>query len=124
MNPAMLTKREYAISTSENPFFKDYHHINWYSALDLLRSKKSVKLCDFYDTTSSAGEWGGYIVQELNGTNYLILFSQTGRGAFSMGGYTIYTDDKPLASWQGEMNRDDVENIIDEHMNFLWEAYR
>lgn len=123
MNKALLTSREYAISL-DNPFFKDYRRINWYCALDLLRSKKSVKMCDFYDTTNSGGEWGGYIVQELNGTSYLILFSQEGRGAFSMGGYTIYTDTAPIASWRGEMDRDSVETIISDHITELNRIYR
>jgi hypothetical protein len=65
------------------------------------------------ETTSSAGDWSGYIVQKINGTFYLIPFWQENR-AWNGGGYTFGTG-RALASWKGEnISRDEIYEILAE----------
>lgn len=93
--------------------------VNWFSALHKLREYPSVQIVDFYDTTSSAGDWGGYIVQKIKKTSYLILFSQENN--YPSYGYTIYTDDHISASWNFDATKDDAESILADILAEIYE---
>lgn len=94
----LLTDRTYVLNEG-----------NWYSSLEKLRSFPSVEMANFYNTTSSAGDWEGYLVQKHREQRYLILFSQTNN--WPRGGFTIVTD-KVIDTWKGELYRGPVETLV------------
>ena len=108
----LLTEHEYLIDR-DNP---DERYVTWYSALHKLESFKSVVDADWTNTCSSAGDWDGYVVQRINGRNYLIPISQENN--YPCPGYTLYTG-RLLASWIGEYNKDDAINILSDCMEVL-----
>lgn len=109
-HPAMLINRTYNLNQDD--------HVNWYTSLKHVRSYPSVRLVDFYNTTSSAGDWQGYILQQIKGKYYLILFSQENN--YPKYGYTIYTDDHPLSILDHAIDRDECDEIISEYMELLY----
>lgn len=88
--------------------------VSWYSALDYFRKFKSVYRVDFYNTCSSAGDWEGYIVQRIKNRFYMILFSQENNWPRS--GYSVCTGENVIASWDGEISRDDIDSVLDEYL--------
>lgn len=87
---------------------------NWHSILNKLREFKSVEFANFFDTTSSAGDWGGFIVQKIKDVRYLILFYQENN--FPRSGFTITTESHPLSKWNGLLQPHDVLEIISDYM--------
>ena len=75
---ALLVNREWNI---------DGH---WYAPSEHLESYKSVKRVELVDTTSSAGDWNGFFIQELNGRCYCIPFWQENN--YPSSGFTLYTE--------------------------------
>lgn len=109
MDKRLLTEREF--NTLDFPNLPE----SWYAAREHFQGFKSVVRADYYDTCSSAGDWGGYIEQVLNKTTYLILFSQTNN--YPHAGYTVNTG-KAIATWQGDLTKDEVYQIIEEHNSY------
>lgn len=65
-------------------------HNSWYGGLKLLKSNySSIAKADFNDTTSSAGDWSGYILQKIGSTYYCIPAFQENQ--YPSGGYKTYT---------------------------------
>lgn len=62
----------------------------WYDPKRFLESKKSVEKVYLVDTTSSAGDWGGIIVQVLNGYVYFIRFYQVNEWF----GFSVTTEER------------------------------
>ena len=98
-NKALLTNRTWDTSNFEN--LGD----SWYTPREILQSFKSVKDVVLYDTCSSAGDWSGFFVQELNKTKHVITFGQTNN--YPHGGYTLFTNGVAI-SFQGEWDIDDL----------------
>jgi hypothetical protein len=49
----------------------------WFSPKRFIKENfKSVVFCDHIETTSSAGDWTGLIIQKVNNKLHVILFSQ------------------------------------------------
>ena len=63
----------------------------WHAPAEYLRSFKSVKQVKYLDTTSSAGDWSGLLIQKLRNRTYLIGFCQENN--FPRGGFTLYIGD-------------------------------
>ncbi len=67
--------------------------LTWFSPAEYLKRRyASVVDAGLYECSSSAGDWGGYLIQKIGRTFYLILFQQENlcpRNAFS-----VTTDDK------------------------------
>jgi hypothetical protein len=84
---------------------------SWYAALRYFEGFKSVVSCDFYNTSSSAGDWEGYIQQKINGHYYIILFSQSNNCNWPHGGYTLYTGDISASS-ESAFDEDTINQII------------
>jgi hypothetical protein len=62
---------------------------NWYAPEKHFRSYKSVEKCDLFDTTSSAGDWSGYIIQRVSKSRIdLLLWTQENDGG---GGFLVNT---------------------------------
>lgn len=85
--------------------------VTWYSPSHFLESFKSVDHVELWNTTSSAGDWEGFILQKIQDNFYLIPFSQENRG-LNKGGYTLYTGNV-LLSWKGEIPLEEVYNLYD-----------
>lgn len=102
----LLVNREYLIDR-DNP---DQRYVNWYSALRYLENYKSVVDTEWTNMCSSAGDWEGYVVQRINGRNYLIPISQDNN--YPRAGFTLYTGGL-LASWEGEYKRADALEIFE-----------
>ena len=107
----LLTSRKYVVD-EKNSLDK---RITWYSALHLLKNYKSVVSAEWTNTSSSAGDWDGYLVQHIGNHNFLIpIFQENNYPRF---GYTLYTGDL-IASWKGEYKQDDALNIYLECMEY------
>lgn len=79
---------------------KCLYHNKWFEGLNQLENRyPSIKKSGFYDTSSSAGDWNGYILQKAGYTYYAIPVSQENRypkdGLFTKTGdyytYVFYT---------------------------------
>lgn len=107
----LLTNRKYLIDQGS----PEHKYINWYSALHFLENYKSVIKTEWTNTSSSAGDWDGYLVQHIGNCNFLIaIFQENNYPRF---GYTLYTGDL-LASWKGEFKDDDAFSIYLEYMEY------
>ena len=100
MNKRLLINRK--INTADFPKLRD----SWYAPRDYFSQFKSVRDVNLYNN------WDGYIEQKFGKTSYLILFSQENNWPHS--GFTAYTGDI-IASWQGDMTREEVYQIIEDH---------
>jgi hypothetical protein len=69
---------------------------SWYTVHDLFKKFTSVKCVNFTNTSSSAGDWEGYIVQKINNRSYVISFWQENNYPYK--GFTIHTE-KPVFSF-------------------------
>lgn len=67
---------------------------------------QSVMEVKYTDWTSSAGDWSGYIVQQIGNVSYMIPFSQTNNHPRS--GFTVHTG-KRTFTWTGEIDREVIE---------------
>ena len=92
--------------------------VGWYSPRDFINDFASVQKVDFWDTMSSAGDWGGYFIQKIKNTSYLIPFSQLNN--YPKNGYTLFTGEI-IASWQGEIIPDDIDNMVQYFYEFGYE---
>lgn len=80
----------------------------WYEPLNVMRNGyKSIVYGEYMDTTSSAGDWGGYIVQKLGESYYGIPFVQENLhheiGFFSVTTMDVVAKAKSLRECQSEM---------------------
>lgn len=75
------------------------HRCTWYSPLEYLKDRyPSVVKAEHTDTTSTAGDWPGYIVQQVRKTFFLIPFSQENRTPYD--GFVVTTADGWLLKGQ------------------------
>ena len=69
-----------------------YGHTRTSDVKEFIKDKyKSVVNVEFCETTSSAGNWSGLIIQELRGKCYAIPFSIENR--YPDDGFNVYTGD-------------------------------
>lgn len=94
----LLVSKEYVTKTN-----------NWYAPLSEFWEKyKSIYAAKHMDTSSSAGDWSGYIVQRIGNKAYAIAFSQENN--YPGDGFTFYTMDYPF--YVGNVNDPNlIENI-------------
>jgi len=87
---------------------------NWYAPKEFLNNKfKSVVKSNLYDTSSSAGDWGGWFIQKIGKVFYLIMFYQENN--YSHSGFTLFTGNHPVTSWNdndGEKTNDEIYSIL------------
>lgn len=84
---------------------------SWYAPREYFQRFKSVQDVHLFDTTSSAGDWQGYILQKIGARSYVIIFSQSNNYPYE--GFTAYTNERPLISFLGEMTRDQILDAIE-----------
>lgn len=64
----------------------------WYDPINFIKDKfQSVVYCKYYNTSSSAGDWSGLIIQKLNGKLLIINFSQENN--YPSSGFDVITGD-------------------------------
>ena len=109
-------------------------HDNWYEGLKLLKSKYiSIVKAEFYETTSSAGDWTGYILQKTGTTYYCIPVYQENmypnRGYKTYTGnsniyvfYTKYVDIEPSDIWKILMGST-LEQFPLEILRHMWQLF-
>lgn len=86
---------------------------NWYAPLNLLLYYKNVVKAAHYDTTSSAGDWGGYFIQQTSKCRYaLILFWQENR--YPKRGYKVNTDNKVLHTFKALPRKEEILSVIND----------
>lgn len=86
----LLTGRKFIVTSNDIP-----GRITWYSPLTYLKDRyPSVIEATHYDTTSSAGDWNGYVIQYVRKKYYLTLFHQENR--YPKEGFSVKTADKWL----------------------------
>lgn len=100
----ILTSREYNTAN-----YEDLPR-SWYAPEQLLERFKSVEYAYLTNTTSTAGDWQGFIVQRIKGRGYVIPFSQYNN--YPHAGFTVYTSDHPVFTFDGEMSREDIINEL------------
>lgn len=105
MLKSVLCNRSY--NTADNDNLRD----SWYACLDLFRLFPSVVDVHLLDTTSSSGDWQGYIMQKIGNRWHIILFEQENN--YPHKGFTVRTDNKPVISSSYPMNRDEIIGYIE-----------
>ena len=88
-------------------------HVNgtWYSPEKRLQEYNSVVMTELTDTTSSAGDWTGYLIQKIFKKFHLIIFSQendypNGRG------FTLKTGEDVVATFDKLPTKEQVYNLL------------
>lgn len=83
----------------------------WYEPQEFLMNFKSVVRAEYLDTTSSSGDWTGYILQKFGKNFYIILFWQT--NSYPDSGFDIVTDAHEMYAFSGkEPTRKELEDLI------------
>lgn len=85
----------------------------WMDAKDKFNKYPSVEMADYFDTSSSAGDWNGYVVQRINRYYYIIPFSQSNNYPYY--GYTIQTA-KPIV----RLDHKPTAEMVWEYIEELW----
>lgn len=96
----LLTGKE--INTAD---YKDLPR-SWYAPREFFTRYKSVVGCVLTDTTSSAGDWSGYIAQKRSKRTYIIPFSQSNNYPYA--GFTAFTSEIPAISYVGDMSEKEI----------------
>lgn len=105
MLKSVLCNREY--NTANNDNLRD----SWYACLDLFRLFPSVVNVHLLNTTSSSGDWQGYIVQKLGNKWYVILFEQENNYPYK--GFMVRTDNKPAIVASHAMSDEEIIDYIE-----------
>lgn len=70
----ILTEREFLVTSKDT----DGARLTWFSHQNFLRKKfSSILRVELVDTTSSCGDWGGFILQRHGNTVMAINYCQT-----------------------------------------------
>ena len=90
---------------------------NWYAPMQFLKRFKSVIRVELTDTTSSAGDWSGHLVQRSGNRCHFIMFSQVNNWPRS-NGFTLTTDEKDINfDYNKEFFVKDCESIYEDLIN-------
>jgi len=85
---------------------------NWYAPLSKLKEYSSVVNVALYDTTSSAGDWSGFLVQKMGKKRYdLILFNQYNNWP-SESGFNVHTT--LLCQCNSKLTNEEIYKLIEE----------
>ena len=71
---------------------------NWYAPIRELKEKySSIIHAQFMNTTSSAGDWSGFIIQKV-GKDSAVAIAFWQENNYPNAGFTLYTADEPFYS--------------------------
>lgn len=83
----LLTNKTFASKTN-----------NWYAAIKEFKNRyPSVIYYEFMNTTSSAGDWDGFLIQKL-GRNKAVAIGFSQQNNYPGAGFTLYTAEHPFYS--------------------------
>lgn len=82
---------------------------DWYHTKQQLLSKPSVVFAEYYETSSSSGDWSGYFLQKIGRTYHLILFTQD--NLYPEDGFELVTGEA-IHTFKSEPNKSDVAKVI------------
>lgn len=69
---------------------------NWYApSREFSEKHKSVEAMELMDTTSSAGDWEGFLIQKI-GKNTMVAIGFYQENNYPHAGFTLYTAEKPF----------------------------
>ncbi len=95
---------------------------NWFAPRNFLRDNfEDVVFCDHINTTSSAGNWEGLILQRQQDKVNVILFSQ--ENCFPNDGFSLSTAEKPFMEISGVKENADYRAIFNEAAQAAFEMY-
>lgn len=109
-NKRLLINREWHISGT------------WNAPRNFLREKfASVVFCDHINTSSSAGNWEGLILQRFGKKLYAVLFSQ--ENCFPRDGFTLSTSETPFIQFPDIGESPNYRELFNEAANAIYEMY-
>ncbi|MEX0896029.1 MAG: hypothetical protein WDZ94_03750 [Patescibacteria group bacterium] len=82
---------------------------DWYQPKQQLLTKPSVMLAEYYETSSSSGDWSGYFLQKIGQAYHLILFTQ--ENLYPEDGFELMTG-VVIHTFKSEPNKPDVAKVI------------
>ena len=89
----------------------------WYAPLNHFREMFSVVRCNHYETTSSVGDWSGYVLQKIGKFYYIILFWQY--NIIWTPYFSVHTESEPLARLDFEPKEDEIFEMINEWIQMM-----
>lgn len=90
---------------------------NWYAPIEFIEtSYKSIVMAEYYNMSSSAGDWDGYFIQKIGDNYYLILFSQENNG-INTNGFTLYTSSNPSYRYKYKPTKEEIYQDIDLYLS-------
>ena len=91
----------------------------WFGPRTFLRNLPDVVRAELYETTSSAGDWGGwYAVRRETENDYALAWFDQENNYPRSEGYTLRTGDKPFAYVE---NLEQVEAVANDCMEIMYE---
>lgn len=93
---------------------REYQVKNASEARQVFYGYKSIENFDYWDTTSSAGDWTGWIVQRLSRRWYLIPFWQENN--YPRYGFTLNTGEI-IAAFSSRPDVETIYSILQEVVN-------
>ena len=82
---------------------------DWYHPKQQLLNKPSVILAEYYETSSSSGDWSGYFLQKIGQVYHLILFTQ--ENLYPEDSFELVTGEV-VHTFKSEPNKSDVTKVI------------
>jgi hypothetical protein len=80
---------------------------------------KSVVYCDYIETSSSAGDWTGLIIQKVRGKLYVIIFSQENTFPFREG-YDIHSSNEAIVTLENASKIKNFKKLADNVSEFIY----
>lgn len=109
-NKRLLTKREWHIDGS------------WYAPRNFLQEKfASVVFCDHINTSSSAGNWEGLILQRFGKKLYAVLFFQ--ENCYPGEGFTLSTNGSPIVQFPDIGDNPNYRELFDQAAEVIYDMY-
>jgi len=108
----ILTEREFLVTDKDTGGAR----LNWYSHQSFLRNKfSSILRVELMDTTSSCGDWSGFILQRHGNSVVAIDYCQTN----TCNGFTINTG-KVFASYPYRLHNKILSEIKEAFINIFY----
>ena len=114
-NPLYLNLKV-SFDNGSQPFemLNDNSGVGWFASEKYLKNLPGVIKAEWFDTTSSAGDWCGWyaVKSQTDNTVEFVAFDQENNHPRSVG-YTLWTNDRPFATVDDESIIDvDVVNAL------------
>jgi hypothetical protein len=96
---------------------------DWFSPAKLIKKfYKSVVYCDYIETSGSAGDWTGLIIQKVGEKLYVIPFSQENTFPFREG-YDINSSNEVIVEVNNASKIKDFKKLADNVSEFIYSQF-